>query len=113
MAAYDDEKRCDALSKTELDVIVSQCPPYDEALRKSGHLIAQASLEPARPRPRKGKVSITDGPFAETTEQVGAVFIIGARDRAEAVTPEVHADEGTTGIAGHEDSSTYYRGNAI
>ena len=104
MAAYDDEKRFDALSKTELHVIVSQCPPYDEALRRSAHLVAQASLEPARPsttvRPREGKVSITDGPFAETTERVGAVFIIEAGDCAAAITPEVHADEGTTGIAG-------------
>jgi hypothetical protein len=42
--AYYDEKKFDALSKTELDAIGSECQPYDEALRKSGHLIATGSL---------------------------------------------------------------------
>jgi hypothetical protein len=87
--AYYDEEKFDALSKTELDAIVSQCPPHDEALRKSGHLVAQASLGPARAsttlRPRNGKVSMTDGPFAETKEQIGGFFIIEARDLNEAI----------------------------
>jgi hypothetical protein len=88
LASYD-EKKFDALSKTELDAIVSECQPYDEALRKSGHLIATGSLQPARTattvRARNGKVSITDGPFAETKEQVGGFFIIEARDLNEAI----------------------------
>ncbi len=75
--AYYDEREFGALSKAELDAIVSGCQPYDEALRKSGHLIATGSLQPTRStttvRPRNGKVSITDGPFAETKEQVGGV----------------------------------------
>jgi len=86
---YYDEKKFEALPKTELDAIVSQCPPYDTALRKSGHLVVTASLESPRAgkalRPRKGKVSVTDGPFTETKEQVGAFFIIEARDLDEAV----------------------------
>lgn len=87
--AYYDEKKFDALSKAELDAIVSQCPPCDEALRKSGHLIAQASLAPTQSsttiRPRNGKPSVTDGPYAETKEQVGGFFIIEARDPNEAI----------------------------
>jgi hypothetical protein len=87
--AYYDEKKFDALSKSELDAIVSQCPPDDEALRKSGHLITQASLAATSAsttlRPRKGKVSMTDGPFAETKEQIGGFFIIEARDLNEAI----------------------------
>ncbi len=75
---YYDEKKFEALSKTELAAIVSQCPSYDAALRKSGHLVVTASLESPRVgkalRPRKGKISITDGPFTGTTEQVGAFF---------------------------------------
>jgi len=87
--AYYDEKAFDALPKAELDAIVSKCPPYDEALRNSGHLVLQASLGSARAtttvRPRNGKPSVTDGPFIETKEQVGGFFIIEARDLDEAI----------------------------
>jgi hypothetical protein len=87
--AYYDEKAFDAMSKPALDAIVSKCPPYDEALRASGHLVVQASLGSPRAtttvRPRKGKPSVTDGPFIETKEQVGGFFIIEARDLNEAI----------------------------
>ena len=65
-----------------------ECHSHDEALRNSGHLITVASLGPTRTttsvRPKNGKPSVTDGPFAETKEQVGAFFIIEARDLNEA-----------------------------
>jgi hypothetical protein len=87
--AYYNEKAFHALPKAEVDAIVSQCPPYDKALRNSGHLIVQASLESPRAaitvRPRNGKPSVTDGPFVETKEQVGGFFIIEARDLNEAI----------------------------
>jgi hypothetical protein len=87
--AYYDPQRFDALSGAELEAIVSQCPPRDKALRDSGHLLMQASLGPARAstslRPRNGKVMITDGPFAETREQVGGFFIIEATGLDEAI----------------------------
>lgn len=87
--AYYNEKAFDALSKAEVDAVVSQCPPYDAALRNSGHLIIQASLQPPRAtttvRPRNGKPMVTDGPFVETKEQVGGFFIIEARDLNEAI----------------------------
>jgi len=87
--AYYDENKFEGLPKTELDALVSQCPPYDAALRKSGQLVVSASLDSARAgkalRPRKGKISVTDGPFTETKEQIGGFFIIEARDLDEAV----------------------------
>jgi hypothetical protein len=87
--AYYDEKKFAALSEAEVHAIVSKCPPHDEALRKSGHLIVQASLGPTDAtttvRPKNGKPSITDGPYAETKEQVGGFFIIEARDLNEAI----------------------------
>jgi len=87
--AYYDEKAFAALSKAEVDALVSQCPAYDDELRKSGHLVMQASLGPVRAtavlRPSNGKPSFTDGPFAETKEQVGGFFIIEARDLNEAI----------------------------
>jgi hypothetical protein len=82
--AYYDEQKFDALPKGELDAIVRECKAHDEALHESGHLIAVASLSPPRAtisvRPRNGKPSVTDGPFAETKEQIGAFFIIEAPD---------------------------------
>ncbi|MCG6873530.1 MAG: YciI family protein [Betaproteobacteria bacterium] len=87
--AYYDEKAFEAMSKPEVEALVSQCPPHDAALRASGHLIVQASLGASREsmclRPRSGKVSITDGPFAETKELVGGFFIIEAKDLNEAI----------------------------
>ena len=87
--AYYDESKFDALSKADLDAIVRECQPYDEALRTSGHLVSQSSLDAARSstslRPRNGRILVTDGPFAETTEQIGGFFIIEARDLNEAI----------------------------
>ena len=93
--AYYDDKKFEALSKPELDAIVSQCQPHDEALRASGHLVVSASLRKPKGattsvRPRSGKVSVTDGPFAETKEQVGGFFIIEARDLNEAIRVASH-----------------------
>jgi hypothetical protein len=100
--AYYDAKKFDALPKDELDAIVSQCPPHDEALHKSGHLLSVASLEPLEKamsiRPKHGRPSVTDGPFTETKEQVGAFFLIEAADMNEAVAvasrhPAAHLGE--------------------
>jgi hypothetical protein len=86
---YYDEKKFDALPKSELDAIVSQCRTHDEELHKSGHLLSVASLESLRKaasiRPVNGKPTVTDGPFTETKEQIGAFFLIEAKDMAEAV----------------------------
>jgi hypothetical protein len=62
---------------------------YCEALKKSGHLIGVEALESVQTamtvRVRNGKLSVTDGPFAETKEQVGGYFLIEARDVNEAI----------------------------
>ena len=85
---YYDEKKFDALPKADVDALVRKCHTHDEALRNSGHLMLVASLAPTRTtasvRPRNGQPSVTDGPFAETKEQIGAFFIIEARDLDEA-----------------------------
>ena len=85
---YYDEKKFSALPKAEVDALVRECQTHDEALRNSGHLIVVASLAPTRTttsvRPKNGRPSVTDGPYAETKEQIGAFFIIEARDLDEA-----------------------------
>jgi len=87
--AYFDEKKFDALPKSELDALVSQCHSHDQELRDSGQLELVASLAgssaSASLRPVQGATSVTDGPFAETREQVGAFFIIEARDLNDAI----------------------------
>ncbi len=76
--AYYDGKKVEALSKTELDAIGIQCKSHDEALHKGGHLILVGSLAPTRTtaslRPRNGKTSVTDGPFAEAKEVLGGYW---------------------------------------
>ncbi len=86
---YLEEKKLDAMSKTELDALIDERLAYDDVLRKSGHFIVAEPLQSVQAattvRVRSGKVSITDGPFAETKEQLGGFFLINARDLNEAI----------------------------
>ncbi|NKE71669.1 YciI family protein [Candidatus Manganitrophus noduliformans] len=86
---YFDEKKLEAMSKSELDAFMEECLACDVQLKKSGHAIACQVLEPIQSattvRVRKGRVSIMDGPFAETKEQLGGFVLINARDLNEAI----------------------------
>lgn len=87
--AYYDEKKFETLGEAELAAIGRACQPFDDELRQSGQLLQVASLAATKDstslRPRGGKVTVTDGPFAETKEQLGSFFLIEARDMAEAI----------------------------
>ena len=87
--AYYSEEKSAALSQAEVEKLVSACPAYDQALQDSGHVIMVESLdEPSAStvvRPRNGKTTVSDGPYMETKEQLGAFFIIDARDLNEAI----------------------------
>src|ERR687885_446938 len=67
----------------------SHCLAYDDEIRKSGHCIASEALQPVSTattiRVRNGKVSVTDGPFAETKEFLAGFYLIEARDLNEAI----------------------------
>jgi hypothetical protein len=84
-----DEKRLQAMSKSEAQALDDESLEYDDTLRKRGHFLAAQALESvtsaATVRIRSGKVSITDGPFAETKEQVGGFILIEAKDLNEAI----------------------------
>jgi hypothetical protein len=84
-----EEKKLDSMSKSECAAVMEETMAYCEALKKSGHLIAVEQLEPVQTamtvQVRNGKLSVTDGPFAETKEQVGGFFLIDARDLNEAI----------------------------
>ena len=62
---------------------------FTRAIRESGHYVSCNRLQPRDTattiRVRQGKVSITDGPFAETKEQLGGYYLIDARDLNEAI----------------------------
>lgn len=87
--AYRDEQRLDALSREEMNALIEETLTYNEELRRSGHLIAAEALQGVRTavilRVRDGRLSVTDGPFAETKEQLGGFFLINARDLNEAI----------------------------
>lgn len=84
-----DEKKLEVMSKSELEALEVESLAFDEALRKSGHLIAADPLQPIRStttvRVQDGKVSVTDGPFVETNEQLGGFVLINAKDLNEAI----------------------------
>jgi hypothetical protein len=79
---YLDEKRQDELPDED-------CVDFDTAIRKSGQCVASEALESVQTattvRVRDGKVSVTDGPFAETKEQLAGFYMIEARDLNEAI----------------------------
>jgi hypothetical protein len=87
--AYEEQKTLDDLSRGEWDALRGETLAYVEILRKSGHLILTNALRSARlaatVRVRGGALSVVDGPYAETKEQLGGFFLIEARDRDEAI----------------------------
>jgi hypothetical protein len=84
-----EEKTLDTMSKSESDALIDETSACCESLWKSGHLIAAEPLEPIHMamtvRVRNEKVVVTDGPYAETKEQIGGFFLINARDLNEAI----------------------------
>ena len=86
---YLDQQKWDAQSAREYDALVGETLDYREELRKSGHLIVADALHHDQPattiRVRNGHASVTDGPFAETREQLGGFYLIAAGDLNEAI----------------------------
>ncbi len=86
---YYEEQKLNALSTRELDALIDEALAYDEVLRKSGHYLVSDALQSVQTattlRVRNGKVSLTDGPFAETKEQLGGFILIDARDLDDAI----------------------------
>jgi len=84
-----DEKRLNAMSKNDSQALDDESLAYDHTLREGGHFLAAQALQSVSAartlRLRSGKLSVTDGPFAETKEQVGGFILIEAKDRTEAI----------------------------
>jgi hypothetical protein len=86
---YGEEKALDALSEGQMEALVDESLAYDDVLRKSGHYVVSAALQRVETaktvRVRDRKRFITDGPFAETKEQLLGFILIEASDLNDAV----------------------------
>ena len=84
-----DEKVLEAMSESASQALTDESLAYDQSLKDRGHFIAAQALESVNAattvRIRNGKVSVTDGPFAETNEQIGGFILIEAKDLNEAI----------------------------
>lgn len=83
---YSDEKTLYTLPDSPRD---EECVAYDAGLRASGHCLASEALQPVHTattvRVRGGKTTVTDGPFAETKEQLAGFYLLDAKDLDEAL----------------------------
>ena len=86
---YMDDTKWETMSESERTFFMDECFTYDDVLRKGGHFAGGEALQAASTatmiRHKNGKVSITDGPFAETKEQIGGILILEARDLNHAI----------------------------
>jgi hypothetical protein len=86
---YQDEQILKSMPPSEYDALVAETLAYDEEIRQRGHYLYSNALEYVETatsiRVRGEKLSITDGPFVETKEQLGGYILIEARDLNEAI----------------------------
>jgi hypothetical protein len=87
---YNDEKAVEKMSQQERGALFQQYGEFTEGIRKSGAFKAGDPLQPARTaatvRGQNGKTVTTDGPFAETREQLGGYYIVEAKNLDEAIS---------------------------
>ena len=86
---HGDETALGNLSEAERQAIVMEFRQFTQDIKTSGQYVAAARLHPTASatsvRVRDGKRLVTDGPFAETREQLGGYFVIDASDLDEAI----------------------------
>jgi len=79
----------ETMSESERNAFVDGCFTYDDVLRKNGHFAGGEALQGAQDavtlRFRNGKVTVTDGPYAETKEQLGGILILEANNLNHAI----------------------------
>jgi len=86
---YVDESSWVQIPESERKSIMAECFAYDEELRASGHYVDGIALQSVRTaatlRGHNGQVSVTDGPFAETKEQLGGIIVLEAENIEQAI----------------------------
>jgi hypothetical protein len=86
---YMDETQWDAMSEGERIALMEEGFAYDDELRRGGHFVRGEALQSVRNavtlRHQSGQVAVTDGPYAETKEQLGGILFLEARDLNHAI----------------------------
>ncbi|HEX5037243.1 MAG TPA: YciI family protein [bacterium] len=86
---YIEEGKFESIPESERNILIDECFTYDDKLRKNGHFAGGEALQGPRSavtlRWKDGKALATDGPYAETKEQIGGILILEARDLPHAV----------------------------
>ena len=85
----DEEKSFERMSTSDYGQLIGEYRAFTEEIRRSGHYVAGSQLQPTSTattvRVRDGKRLVTDGPFAETREQLGGYYLVEAKDLDEAI----------------------------
>jgi hypothetical protein len=86
---YIEQGKLENMPVRNANTLVDECFAYDDELRLNGHFSGGEALQPARSavtlRFRNGRIAVTDGPYAETKEQLGGILILEARDLDHAI----------------------------
>ncbi|HKW10556.1 MAG TPA: YciI family protein [Gemmatimonadaceae bacterium] len=86
---YENEKNLATLPKDQSDAVMAEYGAFTQGIKDTGHYVGGNALQPTPSattlRVRNGKVSATDGPFAETKEQLGGYYLINAKDLNDAI----------------------------
>jgi len=86
---YIEPGKFENMPENERNAAVDSCFSYDDVLRRNGHFAGGEGLQPpgtaATLHFRNGKVVVTDGPYAETKEQLGGILVLEARDMKHAI----------------------------
>ena len=98
---YDDERVWATMSKTDIDAVMGDYFAFTSGIQASGQYVAGEALEPTQTattvRVRHGKAVATDGPFAETKEQLGGFYLIDAPNLEAALTFAAGIPDARTG----------------
>ena len=86
---YIEPNKFETMSESERNAMLDECFAYDDELRKNGHFAGGEALQgpytATTLRWKNGKASVTDGPYAETKEQLGGILVLEARDLNHAI----------------------------
>jgi hypothetical protein len=86
---YDDEKIWQGMSEDDRNAAFGEYGAFTQSIQESGNMVAGDALQPTSTattvRVRDGETLMTDGPFAETKEQLGGYYLINAKDADEAL----------------------------
>lgn len=98
---YDNERSWATMTKADTDAVMGDYFAFTNGIQASGQYVAGEALEPTRAattvRIRGGNTTITDGPFAETKEQLGGFYLIEAKDLNEALAVAAKIPAARTG----------------